>query len=88
MLLFTGWGNKRNRTLWFGQSNGLQCFLFEVVVLYGITPAVKYRRILRRINFHLQGGRMSCSEGYNDCSQRGRWKFRQVKTAIFNRRVI
>ena len=33
---------------------------------YTITPAVKYRRILRRINFHLQGGRMSCSECYND----------------------
>ena len=31
-----------------------------------ITPAVKCRRILRRINFHLQGGRMSCSECYND----------------------
>jgi len=43
-----------------------------------ITPAVKYCRILRRINFHLQGGRMSCSVGYNDWWQRGRWKFGQV----------
>ncbi len=33
---------------------------------YIITPAVKCQRILRRINFHLQGGRMSCSECYND----------------------
>ncbi len=31
-----------------------------------ITLAVKYRRILHRINFHLQGGRMRCSKGYND----------------------
>ncbi len=36
------------------------------VWLVNITPAVKCRRILRRINFHLQGGRMSCSECYND----------------------